>query len=490
MSGSPALPCDFEFVTMPAYPPLRRRVLFVAYAFPPTGGVGVQRVTKFVKYLPEFGWDCSVVTVANPSVPLQDETLLAQVPPQTLIARARTLEPGYAVKQAVSASHGQSGSSGLTSRIKSAVRRLGNTLLQPDPQILWRPAAQRAAMKLLRQTRHDAIIATGPPFSSLLLGAALARKSGLPLVLDYRDEWGISNAYWENKRQGRLVQRVQQRMQYQAVRSADVLLATTPSSAAALGQVACEAGATVRTACIYNGFDSADFSHLREESLTRPDYGNGIQRFRLSYVGTLWNLNPVQPVVDGLLELGVRAPRLLENLELVFAGRRTAEQEQQLDRLAGLACKVVRLPFVSHPEACRIMWTSDGLLSLNADLPDANRVINAKLFEYMAARRPMFVVAPEGDLTELVRELPGSVLCNPARPREVADRLSILLEQHRLGVDASEGLWDIDRFERRNLAGELAELLDRMIVLRPGETSHGEGIPVAPSGTTDLPESA
>src|SRR4051812_15100894 len=75
-----------------------RRVLFISYAFPPVGGAGVQRVTKFVKYLPSQGWETTVLTVANPSVPAWDETLLKDVPEQTVIRRAKTFEPSYKMK--------------------------------------------------------------------------------------------------------------------------------------------------------------------------------------------------------------------------------------------------------------------------------------------------------------------------------------------------------------------------------------------------------
>ena len=70
-----------------------KRVLVVSYNFPPVGGAGVQRVTKFVKYLPDFGWDVTVLTTENPSVPVYDESLLADIPPQTVIVKACTLEP-------------------------------------------------------------------------------------------------------------------------------------------------------------------------------------------------------------------------------------------------------------------------------------------------------------------------------------------------------------------------------------------------------------
>jgi hypothetical protein len=438
----------------------RRRVLFISYLFPPTGGVGVQRVTKFVKYLPDFGWDCSVLTAVNPSAPLRDESLLRDVPAATAIHRARTLEPGYAVKQAVSASSEGRGPRGVRQWLKGVCRRLGNSLLQPDPQILWRPAALRLGRRILRETHHDAIIATGPPFSSLLLGATLARESGTPLVLDYRDEWGISNAYWENKQPGLVSRRVQQWLQHHAVRAARVLLATTPSSAAELGRVAAAAGSTAQTAYIYNGFDPPDFIAGEE---TPAPLSSSPRRYRLAFLGTLWALNPIEPLVEALLRLHTSAPQLLAELELVFAGRRTAQQEQQLDRLQHLPCSVVRLPFVSHAEACWLMRSADGLLLLNADRPDTYRIINAKTFEYMASRRPMFVIAPAGDLWDVVRNLPGTVLVPPGDPGRIAEQLALVLEQHRCGIRFDGAVWDVARFERRTQAGELAALLERLV---------------------------
>lgn len=435
-----------------------QRVLFVSYAFPPTGGVGVHRVSKFVKYLPEFGWECSVLTVANPSAPLRDESMCRDIPASTIIRRARTWEPGYAIKQAVSASGDAKKSNPIRRAVKSCLRRVSNFVLQPDPQILWRPAALKAGLQLLNDAAHQVIVATGPPFSSLMLGATLSRRSGVPLILDYRDEWGISNAYWENKGQGRLANLLQQRMQRNAIRAADVLLATTPSSAAALRELAANCGHQARATHIYNGFDPDDFvTDETSPEASPPDNGG---RYRLTCVGTLWNLNPIGPLVTAIERLARSSPQLLSTLELVVAGRRTAEQEAALDRLKGLPCQLTRHPFVSHSEACRLMRTADGLLLLNADLPETHRIINAKTFEYMAAQRPMFVLAPRGDLTDIVENLPGTVLCDPGNPEQIADRLAIVLEQHRCGIRPGDAVWDISRFERKSLAAEMAELLN------------------------------
>lgn len=443
-----------------------RRVLFVSYLFPPTGGVGVQRVTKFVKHLPAFGWTPSVLTAANPSAPLRDETLCRDVPPETIIRTARTLESGYRWKESVAG--GGANACGWLQRLKtnvrSAARALANSVLQPDSQVLWRPDAIRAGLELLRETPHEAIIATGPPFSTFLVGAALSRKTLLPLILDYRDEWGISNRYWENKRQGWLANRIQQRMQNSVNRAADVILATSPSSAGALAELADAAGSFARTTWIYNGFDPDDF---RPGDLPAGLSAERSGRFRLTCVGTLWNLNPVAPIVRSVRRLIHQAPELAALLELVFVGRRMPEQEAELDQLSGTGVTVRRLPFVSHDQAVAAMRDADALLLLKADLPHAERIINAKSFEYVAARRPLLVVSPRGDLWNLLEDMPETVLCRPADTAGIAAALTHSLQRFAVEGRVPDTDSDISMFDRRELAGELAVLLDDLSNDRP-----------------------
>ena len=445
-------------------------MLFVSYLFPPTGGVGVHRVTKFVKYLPCWGWESSVLTVSNPSVPLRDESLLQDIPAGTIIRRAKTYEPGYAVKQAVSGgqnSHQQGFSPAR--HLKLLARKCANTLLQPDSQILWHPHAMKAGMRLLADVPHDAIIATGPPFSSFLLGARLARKSGLPLILDYRDEWDISNAYWENKGHGRFANWIQTRQQARVVNAAQVLLATTPSSAAAIGRFAQSHGSSAISTFIYNGFDPDDYTSV--PSFPESTRQNAPRRFRLAFIGTLWNLNSIRPVVSALLQVDQENPGLADEIELLVAGRRTPDQETILDQLSTSRVQLTRMPFVSHPEAIKLMRSADALLMINSDLPKAQQIINAKTFEYMAARRPMFVVAPRGDVWDLVRDLPGTLLSLPGEIAGIASHLKLAVERYRCGASEHDAVWDIAQFERKNLARQLADQLDAMVQQSAEETS-------------------
>jgi glycosyltransferase involved in cell wall biosynthesis len=419
----------------------------------------VQRTVKFVKYLPHFGWKPTVLTVANPSVPVLDKSLEADIPADTEIRRARTYEPGYALKAAVSGSGTGKKAGGLKVAVKSVVRRLANLGLQPDAQVLWIPGAVKEGLKILREQKHDAIMVSGPPFSSFLAAATLAKKTGLPLVLDYRDEWGISNSYLENKQIGRVSNAIQGRMQRNVVRRARALIATTKPSAAELTRVRDRAGAKAEVVCIYNGFDPDDFQGHAAEPTPVAEVG----RYRLAYVGTLWNLTDVSPLVEAVIDLARRRPELVERLDLAFAGRRTADQESQLQRLAGTGCRLVLYPYLDHARAVSLARSADSLCVLLADVPEAGRVVPAKVFESMAARVPILVIAPRGEVWDLLEGHPAAGLFEPKNVALIAEFLASAIEGKGRGLAPEFGAYDSSPYERRVLAGRLAELLDRIV---------------------------
>jgi hypothetical protein len=429
------------------------RVLFIAYAFPPVGGAGVQRTTKFIKYLPHFGWLPSVLTVANPSVPLFDKSLTADIPEQTIVRRAPTWEPGYALKSAVASGGGDRGA-GLGGRAKRLVRRLGSFVLQPDPQVLWLPGAIREGSRLLREIRHDVVMVSGPPFSTFLVGTALARRARLPLVLDYRDEWVLRTAYEENQSLDPLSRGIQGMLQRRVVRAASALVGTTRRSAEALKQVRRSAGSKAAVTWIYNGFDAEDFP----SPLPAGDPGN--DPYRLAYVGTLWNLTSVRPLVEGVRRFAACQPDLARHLELLFIGRRTPEQQKFLDGLEGLPCRVVHQPYVDHSAAIDLLCRAGGLSVLLSDVPGAERVVPAKVFEYLAARRPILGIAPRGELWDVLGDCPGARLLEPTDIDGIASYLAEETRRHREGRGLDLRNWDVSQYDRRNQAFRLAQLLD------------------------------
>ena len=443
----------------------QRRLLLIAYQFPPVGGAGVQRVTKFVKYLPQFGWQVTVLTVKNPSVPILDESLLRDIPKQTILARAKTWEPGYAIKSLVARANTPSAPtfrSVIRSSIKNALRSLANGVLQPDPQILWVPDAIRMGRELLSSQTYDAILASGPPFSTFLVGRALSLRCGVPLAVDYRDEWDLANEYMENRKFGRMASFIQRRQQERVLRSASAVIATTQASAARLKSSLERAGSQARASCIYNGFDPDDFPAAANEQATRRSDAP----LRVVYVGTLWKLTSMAPFGEALRALSNRLPDLGRRFKLVVAGRRTPEEQQSLDSLQAATGCVEQLAYVEHKDAVALMRSADILLANLADLPGTDRVLPAKAFEYLAVRRPILALTPRGELWSLLQQHPGTALFNPANVGDIAAFLEFSLE-HGVNPDVQQGLHaDLDGLDRISQCRQLAEILEGVAATR------------------------
>ena len=187
-------------------------------------------------------------------------------------------------------------------RWQGAVRAVVDVVLQPDPQVLWAPAAVRAGRQLLSEVPHDVVVATAPPFSALLVGARLARAAGLPLVLDYRDEWDISQQLLGEPAAGRREPRGAGEHAGEALRRAQLVVATTQRSTARSGGEV--PGRRQRRA------DAVHLQRVRRRRLRRGTVRETAPgRYRLVYVGTLWALTDVSPLVEGPARLAERKPR-------------------------------------------------------------------------------------------------------------------------------------------------------------------------------------
>lgn len=432
-----------------------RRVLLISYHFPPVGGAGVQRPIKFCKYLRQFGWEPTVLTAENPSAPVFDESLCRDLPDDLQIERARTWEPDYKVKQTLNATadtHASWSPKRLVSRWIKAASKL---VLQPDPQILWLPNACRQGVRLLRRQKFDAILATAPTYTNFILGAILKRKFGIPLFLDYRDEWDLSSKYLENRSRDVYSNWIQERQQRYVLNSADALIATTEQSAETLRLRAAELGRHLPSACIYNGYDPEDFDALEQ-------YPKSHDKFRLVYTGTLWNLTSVEPIVQAVERLQHRHPDLAELLEFETVGRNLPEQSAFLDRLRRTGCRLTVETYQPHAEVLQRMVRADAQCLLLSDVPGAERVVPGKMFEYLAAGRPILAVMPTGDSSRIVQRFYPDNHYAPRDVAGIAEWLEKALREFKEGRSLPEPLKadEIRQYSRVAQTARLAELLN------------------------------
>ncbi|QDV18624.1 hypothetical protein Pan153_32830 [Gimesia panareensis] len=441
----------------------RKRLLLVSYHFPPVGGAGVQRPVKFVKYLKQFGWDVSVLMAANPSVPVFDNSLLVDIPEGTHLEKARTWEPDYALKKNMAQKHDGPRKTSLLSPLKStckkAVKAGAGLLLQPDAQILWYPNALKAGKQLLKRMPHDAILATAPPYSNLILASKLKRLFHLPLISDFRDEWDLSSKYLENHQKDHLSDLIQTRLQKKVMRHSDAIVATTKASTQRLLDRAEQFGAAPVGQCIYNGFDPDDFDTPTDVS--RPYSPENGRRFRIVYTGTLWNLTTIQPLVRAIEAVHQSQPALLKHLELQVIGRKTPEQRELLQRLDQTDCTLILEDYCAHHEALKKMAAADALCLLLSDVEGADRVAPAKLFEYLAIQKEILSITPAGETADILQDFWPEGNFRASETGKLASWLTDRLQGQT--VTPMPHPEKMNQFQREHQAGQLAELLNQLV---------------------------
>lgn len=420
------------------------RALLVSYAFPPVGGAGVQRMLKLAKYLPENGVTPSVLTVKNPSVPILDASLSRELPPGLDIGRARTLEPGYGAKamawKATSTPH-----PGIAERLTARATRAARSLLSPDPQLLWLPGAGIAlAARLLSRNPVDAVLISGPPFSSHLLALLARLRPGVAVVLDYRDEWTTTRGVYEMAGSAK----VDATLERLCLRAAHKVTTATEAFRTRLLERFSFLSAEDVVA-IENGYDPAD---LPAEQPAPPR-----DRLVLSHVGTVFRLTSAQGLLEGVRRLHAREPELARRLELRFVGRIVDSEERFFQGTEALGVR--RIGYVEHSRAIEELARCHVALCLLDDCEGAERVYPAKIFEILALRRPCLALCPEGALADLVRSRGLGDVVAPRDVDRIASALGDRLRQFESGrLPQSSAPIDPDRFDRRRQAARFAKV--------------------------------
>jgi len=431
------------------------RALVISYVFPPVGGAGVQRVTKLVKYLPLHGIHADVLTAKDPSVPLQDESLVRDVPAATRVLRARTFEPGYGAKQLAWRTVANE-RTGRTVELKRRAVALGRRLLIPDPQLLWLPAAQLALAQRIASARPDDVVfISGPPFSQFLLAALPRLRRGTAVVLDYRDEWTMTSSAYEMSAATQL----NQKLESAVLRCAHaVTTATEEFRQALLARFGWLDPNRVHT--IPNGYDPEDFP----DTLPEP----ARDRFVLTYSGTVFRLTSAAGFLEGVRRLHLLEPELAKLLEVRFVGRIVDTEAKHFEGSEALG--ITRFGYVEHRSALGHLAESHAALCILDEVDGVERIYPAKIFEIMRLGRPCLALTPEGALAKLVRRHRLGEVVPPRDAGAVADALSRLLRAFRDNVASTHAPLDIERFDRRAQAAEFARVFrsakERAVSLR------------------------
>jgi glycosyltransferase involved in cell wall biosynthesis len=429
------------------------KIVLVSYVFPPVGGAGVQRAVKLVKYLPDHGVEPIVLTTANPSVPLTDDSLVKDVPAGTKIVHARTLEPGYKLKQ-VAWDARVSEKPSLKARAKKLVMGAAKEALIPDAQVLWVPGASRALRRIIAEEKPHAVLISGPPFSSFLLGVVAKLGKETRLILDYRDEWtayrvGEAGSGANFEMVPTVARRATHAIERRLLQMADGVVTATEAFRKNL--IATFPFLNLKhTYAIPNGYDPDD---IPSELPTPPS-----DKLVLAYAGTVFRLTSPKGLLGAVRRVHAREPELAKRLEVRFFGRIVDTETPMFEGMEALGVK--RLGYIDHARVLPELASAHAVLCLLDAVDGAERIYPAKIFELMALGRPTLTLSPEGALTELVRAHELGDVIHPRDEEAIAAWLEQKLRAHAAGtLSITSHPKDVGRYHRRELAREFADVM-------------------------------
>jgi glycosyltransferase involved in cell wall biosynthesis len=363
------------------------KVLLVTMYFPPAGGGGVQRPLKFATHLPAQGIETHVLAPDDPKWIHSDPDLAP--PTQAWIHRARYFGPR--ARRLADELHGREGLDRLSRQARSLSRRV----LVPDENVSWNLTAIPAAVRIVRAEGIDVVLTTSPPNSVHLIGAAVKRITGARWAADLRDSIASHPHRRVESAAVRAKEKVSASVARLVARQADVIVAASD----AIADEVCELEPNGGVATILNGADFDDFAGLEYRAS---------DRFRITHTGSFIGKRDPRPFLQAVAESG------LENISARFVGDFRVADREWAEAL-GLGTRLELHPYVPRREALALQRDSEALLLL---IPDADGrgkgVLSGKVFEYVAAERPILAaVPPDGAAAELVRATGAGIVAAP-----------------------------------------------------------------------------
>ncbi len=421
-----------------------RRALFLSYYFPPLGGAGVQRTVKFVKHLPELGWDSAVVTGPTRTTvawaPV-DATLAQEVPYGTLVRRiaAPPPPPGAAWRRRAT----------RWLRVPSAFSRW------------WVEGATEAGRAVVGDA--DVIVASMSPFETAEAARRLARAGGVPWIADLRDPWALDE--WLAYPTG-IHRRLEEHRMHGLLRDADGIVLNTPEAASAVLARFPELSRRA-LATIPNGWDADDFRDApprRTDAAFRIVYSGYAHTTARRGRGALGGATPGLEttarshlyLLEALERLAGSRPELRERIELHIAGPAPAREVEG-------RVQVHDHGYLDHADAIALVRSADLLFLPMHDLPPGirTRTVPGKTYEYLAAGRPILAALPDGDARDMLARLERVRLC---RPRAVDCLANALAEATAVPRAPDVPVTpELMRYERRALAGDLVRFFDDVL---------------------------
>ena len=432
-----------------------KRVLIITYYWPPSGGSGVQRWMKMSKYLPEYDWQPVIYTTENAEYPVIDPSLEKDVPADMEVIRRPIFEPYSFYKKFIGIKQDETVKMGF---IQEKEKKKGwkenlslwvrGNFFIPDARCCWVKPSVKYLKEYLKAHPVDAIISTGPPHSMHLIAMKLKEDLGIPWIADFRDPWTEIDFY-DDLHLSSWADRKQHKLEHEVLTKADKVVTIGWDCARSLGRLG---NRNVRV--VPNGYDWDTDTTQQIVPLSH--------KFTLTHLGIVTPSRNVPQLWAALKELKEENADFDKNLKIKLVGQLDQSVIENL-KAVGLIDNTEIIPYIPHNEIQQIQQSSQVLLLLINNTPNAKGILTGKLFEYLASGRPILCIGPEkGDAARIIKETHAGITIdfeNKEKIKMVVKDLYQKYLDHNLPNNVNI---EIERYSRKALARDYGRLLDRI----------------------------
>lgn len=421
-----------------------KKVLLITYYWPPAGGPGVQRVLKFAKYLPKYGWEPVVLTVDDGEYPAIDESLLNEISHSLKVYKTRSFEP-FSFYKKLSGKKGNLPTHILSSSkdekfVDRIAKWIRTNLFLPDARIGWYFQLVKKGKEIIEKENIDLILSSSPPHSLQLATKKLAAVTGKKWVADFRDPW--TDGFWQ-----KYLPRTKFAVDYDLKFEKSVLenvdhIITVSEGFKELFLRKVKKNITVIT----NGYDEVDFHNIQQ----RPN-----DKFIITYTGSLRTSQIPVNFFRALQELKMEGK--IDKLRLQFIGTQHPELSSLLVNY-NLKDITESKNYVQHNTLMEYVLNSTILLLLIPNTKDNKGIIPAKFFEYIGSKNYVLSFGPEeSDVGQIINKYKcGSIHTFEDNPKDIILKL---YNKWINGDSLSVPNETINEFTRENLTKKLSQTL-------------------------------
>ena len=432
---------------------IEKKVLIITYYWPPSGGSGVQRWLKFVKYLPQFGWQPYVFTPENPSFTIKDESLQEDVPAEVEVIRFPIWEPYqlffsisriFSKKTIQQSDFISTGKKSFSQKITSWIR--GNFFI-PDARVFWVKPSVAFLEGFIKSNQIETIVTTGPPHSVHLIGLRLKKKNpSLKWLADFRDpwsEWDLLDTLSLTK----LARKLHRQKEHEVLATADKVITIAPFHVVRFEELG---GRKVNL--LTNGFDEDDFAAIQHKRTSK---------FALRHIGIVDELRDPRPILQSLKELCQNEADFENSVEVEFIGNVNSAFVKYVtdDEVLNKLCTFRNT--IPHSELLKLYGETDVQLLVLAHTSIGPGNLPGKLFEYLASGNSILGIGPpNGDAANVLKETNAGLILDRIDHDGIKDSIMKYYFEWLNGISAQKR--EVSMYSRKNLTQQLVALLNSL----------------------------